>query len=254
MKTIHIVALVVGSMIITFMASVIFSINMVSISPKNLAKVIQEDPAAFIEAVQKAGETHQKQSQAKALEQKLKNPEDIPTKGRVTFGDPEAPVKIVEFADFQCSFCARQSPEMKALIKKYDGKVNLVFKHFPLSFHPFAKPAAEYFEALALVDPKKAKEFHDGIFDNFSDYGRLKGEDEIEESLKKLVKKLDVQQSSVEENMEKAKEVVKADMEEGRNLKVPGTPSFFVNGVKVGRRDRIEDIIDHFLKKGDKKK
>ncbi len=218
---------------------------MVSISPKNLAKIIKKDPEAFINAIKEASENYQKQAATKALEDQFKNPVDIPVKGRVTFGNTEAKVNIVEYSDFQCPYCAKASEQMKGLIEKYEGKVNLVYKHFPLSFHPFAKPAAEYFEAIALVDHEKARNFHDAIFNNFSDYGRLKDEREIKKSLKNLVKKVGADMQTVESNMKEAVETVKEDMAEAEKLQVRGTPSFFINGVNP--EGRFEMVIKKIL-------
>ena len=251
MKNIQIIALVLGVSLVTFVLSVVFSINMVSISPKNLAKVIKEDPETFIDAIKEASEVHQKQSAEKALKDLLKNPAEIPTDGRVTFGDSSAPVTIVEYSDFQCRFCWKASQAMKQLREKYDGQVNLVYKHYPLDFHPFAKPAAEYFEAIALIDHEKARQFHDAIFDDFSDYAQLKEKQEINKSLKALVKKMDLDTKTVESNMEQAKKAVQQDMDEARKLDVRGTPSFFVNGVSTqhkGRNFPIELIVEKVLK------
>lgn len=245
MKNIQIIALIIGASLVTFILSVVFSINMVSISPKNLAKVIKEDPETFINAITEASRDHQKRAKEKALEEQFKNPAKIPTKGRVTFGNSSAPVTIVEYSDFQCPYCARASKSMKRLIEKYEDKVNVVYKHFPLGFHPFAKPAAEYFEAVALIDHEQAKKFHDNIFDNFSDYAKLKDEKKIEKSLKALVKKMGLDAKTVEGNMKKAKEAVKQDMVEAEKLKVRGTPSFFVNGIQAS--DKIEPIIERIL-------
>ena len=221
---------------------------MVSISPKDLAKVIKEDPEAFINAIKEASEKHQKRSAEKALEEQFKNPAEIPTKGRVTVGNPDAKVTIVEFLDLQCIACARTDKRIKSMVDRYEGKVNLVYKHFPLSFHPFAKPAAEYFEAIALVDHEKARAFHDTIFDNFSDYASLKEEKDIKESLKALVKKIDLNIKTVEGNIGKAKKTVQQDMAEAEKLKVRGTPSFFVNGVSPPG-GQIELVIEKFLEK-----
>ena len=246
MKNTRIIFLVAGSCLVTFILSVVFSMNMVSIQPKQLAQVIKDDPVTFMEAVREASEDAQKTMAKKALEKQFENPKEIPTEGRVTFGEASAPITIVEYSDFQCPYCARAAQSMRDLKEKYEGKVKVVYKHFPLSFHPFAKPAAEYFEAVALVDHAQARKFHDAIFDNFSDYAKLQDEKEITKSLKSLVKKMGLNAKDIEGNMEKAKKVVQTDMAEAKKLDVRGTPSFFVNGVNP--QGRIEMVIEKLLK------
>ena len=246
MKNIQIIALVIGSCFVTFVASVLFAMNMVTIQPKQLAKIIKEDPVTVMNALRESAKKAEKQMAEKALEEQFKNPLEIETEGRVTFGEEEAPITIVEFADFQCFYCAKASKSMSALRDKYDGKVKLVYKNFPLSFHKFAKPAAEYFEAVALISHDKAREFHDEIFDNFDDYAKLSEEGEINKALKKIVKKIDVNMKEIKDNLETAKKTVQADMEEALKLGVGGTPSFFINGIDA-KGGRFEMIIEKLL-------
>jgi protein-disulfide isomerase len=59
-----------------------------------------------------------------------------------SLGDAAAPVVIEEFVDFQCPFCARGAQTMKQLLALYPTQVRLVYRAFPLSFHPRALPAA----------------------------------------------------------------------------------------------------------------
>jgi len=246
MKTTHIIALVTGACLLTFVASVLFSINMVSISPENLAKTVEKNPVLFMETLQASAKNAQEEMKKKELEKQLKNPVEIATEGRVTFGKKDAPVTIVEFSDFQCGYCARAVNRLKSLKDKHDGKVKVVYKHFPLSFHPFAQPAAEHFEAIAMIDHAKATEFHDLIFGEFELYARLKTEDEINKALKSLLKKIDLKAGDIEKNLDKAKEIVASDMAEADKLKVSGTPTFFVNGVSA-RNIGLEELVQKFL-------
>ena len=86
-----------------------------------------------------------------------------------TKGPKDAKITFVEFSDFQCPFCNRVYPTINQLMKDYDGKVQLVFKHFPLiSIHPHAQKAAE--AAECAKDQGKFWEFHDALFENQQDW------------------------------------------------------------------------------------
>jgi len=248
MKTSQVIALVTVSSLVTFVLSVLVSINMVTITPKNLAKTVEEDPALFMETLQASAKKAQETIKKREIENQMKNPADIATEGRVTFGDKDAPVTIVEYSDFQCGYCAKASSNLKDIIKQHDGKVKVVYKHFPLSFHPFAKPAAEYFEAIAATDQEKAKEFHDLIFEEFQLYARLKTEDEINKAIDSLITKVGLDKSEVEKNLEAGKKLVAADLKEANKLNVGGTPTFFVNGVNA-RDIGLGTLIEKFVPK-----
>jgi protein-disulfide isomerase len=64
-------------------------------------------------------------------------------------GNPDARITLVEYTDFQCPYCKRHLHTMKTLLKKYKGEVSWVYRPFPLSFHPYALPAAEAAECVA---------------------------------------------------------------------------------------------------------
>lgn len=82
-------------------------------------------------------------------------------------GSADAEVAIIAYSDYQCPFCSRNEPTLKALGEKYAGKLQVIHRHFPLSFHPSAQKAAESVECAA--DQKGDKGFwdmHDLIFQN----------------------------------------------------------------------------------------
>lgn len=84
---------------------------------------------------------------------------------RVT-GSASAPVTMVIYSDFQCPYCARFHPTMKQVISEYAGQVKVVFRHFPLSSHANAKPAAEAAECAGQQG--KFWEYADKLFENQS--------------------------------------------------------------------------------------
>ena len=79
-------------------------------------------------------------------------------------GAKKAKVTLVEYSDFECPFCSRFFPTVQQVLEEYPKDVRVVYRHFPLSFHPEAAPAAEASECAA--EQGKFWEFHDGIFEN----------------------------------------------------------------------------------------
>lgn len=77
-------------------------------------------------------------------------------------GANNAKIKIMEFTDFECPFCERAFPTVEALMKKYEGKISLEYRSYPLPFHPLAQKAAE--AALCAGDQGKFWEMHDAMF------------------------------------------------------------------------------------------
>jgi protein-disulfide isomerase len=83
-------------------------------------------------------------------------------------GNADAPVKIVEFSDFECPFCDRFHPTLQEVMQDYDGQVAWVYRHFPLdSIHSNARPAAEASECVAALGGNDAFwTFADSLFAN----------------------------------------------------------------------------------------
>jgi protein-disulfide isomerase len=156
-------------------------------------------------------------------------------------GSPDAKVTIVEFADFQCSFCVKSVRTVESVLKNYDGKVKLVFKHFPLSFHEKAPKAAE--AAACADDQGRFWALHDMLFDT----------QELDiESLKKQAANLGLDVKKFDECLDSGRkaEVVKRDMFAGQKASVSGTPAFFINGISLsGARpeDEFVRIIEEEL-------
>ncbi len=144
--------------------------------------------------------------------------------GNTVKGDPNAPVTIVEWSDFECPFCARfYEQTLKQIDEKYiqTGKVKMVFRDFPLGFHRFAQKASEASECAG--EQGKYWEMHDMLFENGVDGGV--------ESYKQYAKELGLEESfnTCLDSGAMAQEV-KQDMQDGTDIGVQGTPAFIING------------------------
>lgn len=88
--------------------------------------------------------------------------------GDLIDGNPDAPVKIYEYGDYQCDACAPMNPHINELIEEYDGKVAVVFRATIMSYHQNGTAAAAAANAAALQG--YWKEYKDTLFSNQNDW------------------------------------------------------------------------------------
>ncbi len=168
--------------------------------------------------------------------------------GRIVRGAPDAPVTIIEYTDFQCPYCANGARTVSAIMAKYEGKVNLVVKHYPLPFHQAAMPAALYFEAIAAQNPEKAWQYYDIVF------ARPQRLSEGEDFLKVVAAEIGVDMQKLERDVRNPEtyKILAADMKEFGQAGHDGVPVFVINGeVLVGAQPlaKFIEVIDAILKK-----
>lgn len=149
-------------------------------------------------------------------------------------GSADAPVTIIEFSDFQCPYCTRGAATVEEILEKYPNDVKFVFKHFPLNFHPWAKPAAIAANCAANQNHDAFWTLHDKYFE---DQKKITPENVLDKSREYLADSgLDMaawsacaEDTDSEEYKQEAA-AVDADMAFGQKMGVSGTPGFFVNG------------------------
>lgn len=164
-----------------------------------------------------------------------------------TKGPAEAPVTLTLFTDFECSYCARLAPVLDQVHQQYPEKVRIVFKNFPLRMHRFAVPAA--LAALAAEDQEQFWPFHDRLFENYNQLNAQKIE-AIREELG-----LDAERFQARMNDPALKDLIRRDLEEGNAAGVRGTPTVYINGMKMRGRLSLEglrQVIDAALEKAGK--
>lgn len=223
-------------------------------NPDILTEAIEENPAKIMEALNNAVRKAQ-QSQfedrekglTKEREEEFKNPKKAEIDESRTWGNKSAPITIVEYSDFECPYCKRGYATLEEVHKKYGDKVRVIFKNLPLDFHPMAMPAAQYFEAVMLQSPEKAKKFYDYVFENQANLGTKK-EKFLEEAAKKAG--ADIAQLKKDIGSEAVKAKIAAQMEEAKKFGFNGTPGYLVNGVSIRGAYPAEEfskIIDQQL-------
>lgn len=148
-----------------------------------------------------------------------------------TKGPKTAKVKITEYADFQCPACAAMAPTVTDLLAKYPNDIELTFKHFPIpQIHPRAIAAAKVAEAAGKQG--KFFEMHDLLYEGQDSWAKnSKAEDIFTQYATELGLNLEQFKTDLKDTEIAAK--IKSDQAEGAKNDVQGTPTFFVNGLKV---------------------
>ena len=152
-------------------------------------------------------------------------------------GNPNAPITIIEFSDFQCPFCARFHVQtLPLLLEEYieQGKVKLVFRDFPIqSIHPNALPAAV--AAECANEQGQFKAMHDMLFDNQNQWS--KQETDVALSIfSQYATEIQLDQNTFDSCLTSGKyiEEIRNDLEDGRSYDVTGTPGFFIGNDDIG--------------------
>lgn len=146
------------------------------------------------------------------------NPRGGPVKGPA-----DAPVTLIVFTDFECSFCRKTHEELDALMDRFPGKIRLAFRHFPLAMHKMARQTAEF--AWCAQQQGRFWYFADSVFahkgrlskDILHTYARQSGIKDMED-FNECVRS------------DRGKKAVAEDIAEGKRLGVHSTPGLFING------------------------
>jgi predicted DsbA family dithiol-disulfide isomerase len=152
-------------------------------------------------------------------------------------GSADARVTIIEFSDFECSYCRSARPLMRAVVKRWPSQVRHVFKQFPLDQHAHAMLAAR-----AAVCAERQDRFwpvHDAIF----------AAQEVSEALIRMAASaagLRMREFNECLQSEETEGHVRKDMLVGRTAGVTGTPAFFVNGQLVAP-SALESAVEKIL-------
>ena len=141
-------------------------------------------------------------------------------------GAAGAAITLVQYGDYECSYCGRAYPIVKAVQKELGAALRFVFRNYPLTqSHPHALHAAEVAEAAALHG--KFWEMHDLL------YQRQRALDDAH--LLDYARELGLAPEAIARDASSDKVIarIRADIESGDASGVEGTPAFYINGTPL---------------------
>jgi len=146
---------------------------------------------------------------------------NVSLKDTPVLGSVDAPVKIVEYADYECPYCQQFQPTLDKIAAEYKGRVAIAYKDVPLQMHAHAEKAAEAAHCAGVQG--KYWEYHDALFAN----------KQLEiPKLKEYARTLNLDGKAFDQCLDTGAQenAVKATALEGQTLQIQGTPSIFING------------------------
>lgn len=156
------------------------------------------------------------------------------------FGKPSADVTLIEYTDFECPFCKRFHATPKALVERYQGRVNWVLRNFPLAFHdPAARKESLASECVARLAGNDAYwKYADALFAHTRSNGGGLPEDK---SAEKLAESAGVNATAMAGCMKDGTLVaqIEQDIADGTAAGVSGTPTTVVRNNRTGASEAV---------------
>jgi protein-disulfide isomerase len=155
-------------------------------------------------------------------------------------GNPDAPVTLEEYGDFQCPPCGMFAAFLAQLEKEYDSRLRVVFRNFPLMMHEHAREAALAAEAAGLQG--RFWEMHDVLYREQDTWSKASNTRELFESYAGTIG-LDPNKFKNDMDSEQAKARVDADRKRGESLGIQTTPTLFINNQPLETKDKNPEGI-----------
>ena len=172
------------------------------------------------------------------------NQAEVPTLSQISqtehfLGNQEAPVVLIEYSDFQCPACKAFSPLIEQLHEDFPDELVIVYRHFPLSSHKNAAAAAKAAEAAGVQD--KFWEMAELLFANQAQWSELANPQETFLGYGRQLG-LDDQRYAKDYSSKTVSDRISADKQSGEDAAVTYTPTFYLNGSKIGNPSNYEQF------------
>ena len=164
-------------------------------------------------------------------------------------GNPDAPVTLEEFGDFECPSCKNVATFLDQVIKEYDPHVREIFRNFPLAMHQHAREAALAAEAAGLQG--RFWEMHDMLFREQAVWSSTTDAEMLFDTYAETLG-LDLNQFRKDVKSDKVRERIESDQARAKSLGVKVAPTLFIDKrvveTKDGTPEKVHSLIDEAVK------
>ena len=205
---------------------------------KFLAEQIELGIARYVEkakAAQDAAQARQADEKARTVRR--------PTPSRDHIRGPvDAEISLIEFSDFECPYCKTFHRNAAELLKTVDGKVNWVYRHYPLAFHPGAQKQAEATECARELGGEGAFwAYADALFARTTSGGKGFSDSKLVPLAKELGLNVRAFQRCLASGRHETR--IKEDFDEGQRIGITGTPTTVIFNNRTGQAHRVVGVL-----------
>ncbi len=209
--------------------------------PEVIMNVLKEHSEELLEIVQIGSDKRRRAVLIRQWETEIDQPKKVALEGRPVGGSDNAPVTIVAFSDFLCTYCHQAAFTISNLMKRYPGKLRLVFKQIPKAED--GRIAGKWFIAAFQMDRTKAWKMYALIFDR-----QKQVEDDPLSAMRSIAADAGFDSKALEAAV-KSKEadidaMLQGDAADAKNLGFVGTPYFLVNNMVLRGALPLDNFID----------
>ena len=209
--------------------------------PELILNVLKDHSEEVLDIVQQGSDKRRRSVLMRQWETEINQPKQVALAGRPAGGPDDAPVTIIAFSDFLCTYCHQAAYTVGNLMKRYPGKIRLVFKQIPKT--QAGRVAGEWFIAAYQMDKAKAWKMYVLLFDRQKEV-----EDDVLSAMRSIAAESGLDAKALEASVKsKAKELdamMAGDAADANALGFVGTPYFLVNNMVLRGALPMENFID----------
>ena len=204
----------------------------VKANPDIVIDALAEDPIALLQVAEKGVRARRTRQAEQEFRDSLASPLSPSVNAtRIARGPADAPVTVVGYTHFLCTFCAHASKEMKELQARRGGKIRYVVKHAPTS--EAGETGALVFEALARQGEDKAWAFYDAAYAAQQAVLASPSPGDALVALGMGIEGVDTERLDKDMKDPAIRDIISADLMEFRDFGFHGVPVYLFNGVPV---------------------
>ena len=212
--------------------------------PQLVLQLLQANSEAVLEIAQQGNIARKRKLLLAQWQRDATEPKSVSLEARDFRGADNAPVTIVAFSDYSCSYCLQSEAVLESMLARFKGKVRVVFKPLPKEDIPVSLAAAKYSLAAFLQDADKGWRLHDLLFQRIDLMEQ--GGDAFIKTLAEEIG-LDYKKLRADAASSRVEKILASDRAEADALGITGTPFFLVNNLVI-RGALSEELFEEAVK------